>query len=263
MPESIRMKIQDSIATIWLNKPEQYNAFDHEMVGLLAENLVRTAADKDIRGVVITGEGKAFCAGGNLRAVIDYGTPLDAAFHALTTPFHVAVTEIRRMPKPVIAAVNGVAAGGGFSLALCCDFRVMAESAVLRQAYTSNGLCIDGGGTHTLPRMVGHARALEIAAFDEPITAQQALNWGLTTKIVKDGESVSQAQAMCRNIATGSLHSYGLSKRLLTDAFSTSFEAQLEHERAGLNSCAAHSDGQEGIKAFLEKRKPEFIASKP
>lgn len=262
MSESIRVEIQEAIATVWLNKPKQYNAFDHEMVGALAEHLTRIAADKGIRGVVITGEGKAFCAGGNLRAVSEYGPTLEAGFHGLTTPFHVATVEIRRMFKPVVAAVNGVAAGGGFSLALCCDFRVMAESAVLRQAYTASGLCIDGGGTHTLPRMVGFARALEIAAFDQPISAQQALEWGLATKIARDGETVAEARAMCREIAAGSLHSYGLSKKLLTDSFSTSFETQLEHERVGLNTCAAHPDGQEGVRAFLEKRKPAFRNTK-
>jgi 2-(1,2-epoxy-1,2-dihydrophenyl)acetyl-CoA isomerase len=262
MSESIRVETKEAIATIWLNKPKQYNAFDHEMVGALAEHLNKIAADESIRGVVITGEGKAFCAGGNLKAVSEYGPSLEAGFHGLATSFHIAAIEIRRMFKPVIAAVNGVAAGGGFSLALCCDFRVLAESAVLRQAYTSNGLCLDGGGTHTLPRMVGFARALEIAAFDKPISAEQALEWGLTTKIAQDGETVAEAKDMCRELAAGSLHSYGLSKQLLTDSFNTSFETQLEHERAGLKSCAAHPDGQEGIKAFLEKRKPLFAGTK-
>jgi 2-(1,2-epoxy-1,2-dihydrophenyl)acetyl-CoA isomerase len=117
------------------------------------------------------------------------------AFHLLAARFHLAVLEIRRMAKPVVAAVNGVAAGGGFSLALACDFRVMAESAVLRQAYTSSGLSIDGGGTFTLPRLVGCARALEIVAFDAPIPAQQAAAWGLATKVVADGAAVDEAGA--------------------------------------------------------------------
>jgi 2-(1,2-epoxy-1,2-dihydrophenyl)acetyl-CoA isomerase len=164
------------------------------------------------------------------------------------------------MNKPVIAAVNGIAAGGGFSLALACDFRIMDKSAVLRQAYTSNGLSIDGGGTFTLPRLVGLARALEIVAFDRPISSQQALAWGLATKVVEDGHSVKEAVEMACELAGGSLNSFGWSKQLLTDSFDTAFEAQLERERAGLRSCAAHPDGKEGLQAFVEKRKPAFGA---
>jgi 2-(1,2-epoxy-1,2-dihydrophenyl)acetyl-CoA isomerase len=160
------------------------------------------------------------------------------------------------MPKPVIAAVNGVAAGGGFSLALACDFRVMSESAVMRQAYTSNGLCIDGGGTFTLPRIVGLARALEIAAFDRPISSDRALSWGLATKVVPDGSALEEAMKMARDLARGSMNAFGWAKRLLTDSFDGSFESQIQREREGLSSCAAHPDGQEGLKAFAEKRKP-------
>jgi 2-(1,2-epoxy-1,2-dihydrophenyl)acetyl-CoA isomerase len=162
------------------------------------------------------------------------------------------------MSKPVIAAVNGIAAGGGFSLALACDFRVMDESAILRQAYTSNGLCIDGGGTFMLPRLVGLARALEIVAFDKPISSEQALAWGLTTKVVEDRRSVEAAVEMAHELASGSLNSFGWSKQLLTDSFNMAFEAQIERERAGLCNCAAHPDGKEGLQAFVEKRRPVF-----
>jgi 2-(1,2-epoxy-1,2-dihydrophenyl)acetyl-CoA isomerase len=134
----------------------------------------------------------------------------------------------------------------------------MAESAVLRQAYTSNGLSIDGGGTFALPRLVGYARAMEIVAFDAPIPARQALEWGLASKVAADGKAVEEAVALADRIASGSLHSYGLSKRLLGDAFDTPLEAQLERERAALAACGAHADGQEGIRAFVEKRKPVF-----
>ena len=139
------------------------------------------------------------------------------------------------MCKPVIAAINGVAAGGGFSLALACDFRVLARTATLRQAFTSNGLCIDAGGTFVLPRLVGLARALEIAAFDEPITAEQAFAWGLVNRVVEPGQELTEAHAMARDLAKRSLHSFGWSKRLLTNAFETSLESHLEKEREGLD----------------------------
>jgi 2-(1,2-epoxy-1,2-dihydrophenyl)acetyl-CoA isomerase len=162
------------------------------------------------------------------------------------------------MRKPVIAAINGVAAGGGFSLALACDFRLMAKSAILRQAYTSSGLCIDGGGTFTLPRLVGLARALEIVAFDKPISSEQAMDWGLVTNVVEDGHALEEAMKMAHELAKISLHSFGWCKALLTDSFNTAFETHIERERLGLSTCAAHPDGQEGLRSFTEKRRPVF-----
>jgi 2-(1,2-epoxy-1,2-dihydrophenyl)acetyl-CoA isomerase len=258
MTESLKLKKEDGIAVVLLNRPEVFNAFDQSMVGFLAENLTHLATDDSVSGVVISGEGKAFCAGGDLRSIFGFPGGPAAGFYKLAAIYHQAIVEIRRMRKPVIAAINGIAAGGGFSMALACDFRVMARSAVLRQAYTSNGLCIDGGGTYTLPRIVGLARALEIIAFDKPISSEQALAWGLVTKIVQDGEALEEACSMARELAKGSLYSFGWCKELLTNSFHTPFEAQIERERAGLAACAAHPDGQEGMKAFTEKRKPKF-----
>jgi 2-(1,2-epoxy-1,2-dihydrophenyl)acetyl-CoA isomerase len=162
------------------------------------------------------------------------------------------------MAKPVVAGINGIAAGGGFSLALACDFRVMAESAVLRQGYTSNGLSIDGGGSYALPRLVGLARALEIAAFDEPMSSSQALEWGLVTKVAQDSEVKKEALSMLEGLTKTSLHSFAWSKRLFMESFNNTLETQLELERQGISDCAGHPDGQEGIKAFVEKRKPIF-----
>jgi 2-(1,2-epoxy-1,2-dihydrophenyl)acetyl-CoA isomerase len=167
------------------------------------------------------------------------------------------------MPKPVVAAVNGLAAGGGFSMALACDFRVMARSAIFRQAYTSNGLSVDGGGTYTLPRLVGLAKAMEILVFDRPIPAEQALTWGLVTEVVEEGQTVNRAVAMIGVIARLPLSSFLASKKLLTDSFHTPFEHQLEKEREYLAWCANHPNGQEGIKAFLEKRRPVYNMRKP
>jgi 2-(1,2-epoxy-1,2-dihydrophenyl)acetyl-CoA isomerase len=154
--------------------------------------------------------------------------------------------------------VNGLAAGGGFSMALACDFRVMARSAILRQAYTSNGLSVDGGGTYTLPRLVGLAKAMEILVFDRPIAAEQALAWGLVTELVEDGQALKRAMAMIQEIAKLPLSSFLASKKLLTDSFHTPFEHQIEKEREFLAWCANHPNGQEGINAFLEKRSPVY-----
>lgn len=258
MNEQIELEMTDGIALMTLNRPEGFNAFDASMIGHLAEKLIGLSSDSEVVGVVLSGAGKAFCAGGDLKWLSTCGTAPGAAFHALAAAYHQAIVEIRRMPKPVVAAIHGLAAGGGFSMALACDFRVMAKSAILRQAYTSNGLSVDGGGTYTLPRLVGLAKAMEIVAFDRPIAAQQALAWGLVTEVVEDGQAVNRAKGMIREIAKLPLSSFQASKKLLTDSFHTPLEHQLEREREFLVWCADHPNGQEGIKAFLEKRKPVY-----
>lgn len=260
MADLVTLIRDEGIATLWLNRPETFNAFNLEMIEGLSGHLISLSADQEVRAIIISGKGKAFCAGGDLKWVVSFSQGPPSAFHELAARFHQAILEIRRMSKPVIAAINGVAAGGGFSLALACDFRVMAESAVLRQAYTSNGLCIDGGGSFTLPRLVGTARALEIMAFDEPISSEQALAWGLVTRVVKDGDTLDEAIRIAKGLVKRSIHSFGWSKKLITDSFNTSFETQIDRERRGLRSCAAHPEGKEGLRAFAEKRKPVFIS---
>ena len=258
MTEPIRLKKEDGIVEVLLSRPEGFNAFDLDMIELFEKCLISLAMDDSVSVLIISGEGKAFCAGGDLRWALSFPGGLAAAFHELAARYHQAIMEIVRMRKPVVAAINGIAAGGGFSLALACDFRVMAQSAKLRQGYTSNGLCMDGGGTFTLPRIVGLARAMEIVAFDKPISSGQALAWGLVTKVAEDGKVLEEAWKMARELAEGSLYSFGWCKQLLIDSFHTPFESHIERERQGLSSCAAHPDGQEGLKAFLEKRKPKF-----
>jgi 2-(1,2-epoxy-1,2-dihydrophenyl)acetyl-CoA isomerase len=256
--EQIKLDITSGIGVLTLSRPESFNSFHAAMIGNLAEKLIRLYSNDDILGVVLTGEGKAFCTGADLKWLSGCGMAPGAALHGLAALYHQAISEIRRMPKPVVAAVNGLAAGGGFSMALACDFRVMARSAVFRQAYTSNGLSIDGGGTYTLPRLVGLAKAMEIAALDRPISADQALIWGLATEVVEDGQAVDRAVAMVREIVERPLSSFQASKKLLTDSFHTSFEHQLEREREFLSWAADHPNGLEGIKAFVEKRKPVY-----
>jgi 2-(1,2-epoxy-1,2-dihydrophenyl)acetyl-CoA isomerase len=250
-----------SILELSLNRPEAYNALNLELMIALSDALAEAAWSETIKGVLLTGSGKAFCSGGDLKWINQQVGDAGASLHRLAPQFHLAILEIRRMSKPVVAAINGVAAGGGFSLALACDFRVMGESAVLKQGYTSNGLSIDGGGTYSLPRLVGAARALEIAAFDEPIPAAKAWEWGMVTKVVADSSVVSEARVMLEGLARSATHSFAWSKRLLNESLQNSLETQLELERLGISDCARHPHGQEGLKAFAEKRKPNFQAS--
>jgi 2-(1,2-epoxy-1,2-dihydrophenyl)acetyl-CoA isomerase len=258
MNDAVLTEQHENILQITLNRPEAYNAMNLDLMRLLGEALSRAAADASVEGVLLTGRGKAFCAGGDLKWISQQSEAAGSVLYRLAPQFHLSITEIRRMEKPVVAAINGIAAGGGFSLALACDFRVMAESAVLRQAYTSSGLSIDGGGSFSLPRLVGLARAMEIMAFDHPISSAQALEWGLVTRVVPDHQVWSEARALLTTISRGALYSFGWSKKLLTDSFHNTLETQLELERQGISACAAHPNGQEGIRAFVEKRKPSF-----
>lgn len=255
---AVMLQVQNGIGIVELNRPKAYNAFDLPMVQRLADELVTLAGREDVRGLIVTGRGKAFCAGGDLRWIAGYGGRYGAAFHELAARFHQAVLEIRRMPKPVIAAVNGLAAGGGFSLALACDFRIMDRSALLRQAYTSNGLSLDGGGTFTLPRIVGLAKAMEIVTFDAPIDAEKALDWGLVTEVAEESRSAARALEVMEDILARSSNSFAASKQLLLESFGNPFEVQLEREREMLARCGDHPNGHEGVGAFLEKRKPRF-----
>lgn len=258
MPGKILLEKKSKYAIIYFNHPEGYNAFDLDMMTSFANCLVSLSTNPNIMGIIISGKGKAFSTGGDLKWGASYEGGAAVAFHELSSRFHQAILEIRNMAKPVIAAINGVAAGGGFSLALACDFRIMAKSAMLKQGYTSNGLTLDGGGTHTLPRLVGLSKALEIISFDEPMNSEKALALNLVNDVVDDDDVMNAAENMLQKISGVSPVSFGYTKQLLYQSFQTSFESQLESERRALSACAAGNDGKEGINAFLEKRKPEF-----
>jgi 2-(1,2-epoxy-1,2-dihydrophenyl)acetyl-CoA isomerase len=258
MNAPVKSDLTDGIATLTLNRPKSFNAFDFDTIRLFTEMLMEFSKDPKVIGLVLTGAGKAFCAGGDLKWLTDSGKGVGQALYMLVPMYHQAILEIRHMPKPVVAAVNGLAVGGGFSMALACDLRVMADSAVLRQGYTSNGLSIDGAGTFTLPRLVGMAKAMEIAALDRPISAEQALSSGLVTEVVPDGQVLERALELVREVNMRPLSSFGASKRLFNESLSTPLETQLEKERELLVSCAEHPNGREGVAAFLEKRKPVY-----
>lgn len=258
MNELLKKTEHGKIIELAINRPHVYNALNLDVLKLLSDELMFLASDDRVNGVIIKGYGKAFCAGGDLKWVAQFSGGHEAALCMLASQLHLSIMAIRKMRKPVIAAINGIAAGAGFSLSLACDFRVMEKSAVLKQSYTSNGLSIDGGGTFMLPRLVGIARALEIAAFDEPITSDLAWNLGLITKGVEDGDSLKEAIHIIERISKKSLHSFGWSKRLLNASSNMTLASQLDMECEGICDCGKNAGGQEGIQAFLEKRKPVF-----
>jgi 2-(1,2-epoxy-1,2-dihydrophenyl)acetyl-CoA isomerase len=260
--ETVLVIREHRVATVTLNRAERFNAFDLAMLSGLAAELITLAADPNVGAVILAGAGKAFCAGGDLRWAVDREGGPGPALHELSSRLNSAVLELHRMAKPTIAAIDGVAAGGGLALALACDFRVMAEGARMVQAYTSSGLSIDGGGTYFLPRLVGQARALEIAAFDEPIDSEKALAWGLATRLCENGAALRVAQEMAAKLLNRAEASFAWSKRLLGESWEAGFEQQIQRERTGLVACAEHPDGKEGLRAFTEKRRPDFSSPK-
>jgi 2-(1,2-epoxy-1,2-dihydrophenyl)acetyl-CoA isomerase len=246
-------------ALITLNRPALLNAIDMDMAALLKICLQKAGQDQRVRAVILTGAGRGFCAGGDLRfAVAANPEQPGESFLALTKVLHAVIAEIRDMPKPVIAAINGPAAGAGFFLSLTCDLRVMAEGAYLKQSNTSYGLSIPAGGTFLLPRLVGLGRALEIAMLDEPITAARALELGLVTKIVPDALVVVAARQMAEQVGQRSSDALARTKQLMNSAFYHTLEEHLHLARQAIAASANSPEGREGLAAFLEKRQPNF-----
>jgi 2-(1,2-epoxy-1,2-dihydrophenyl)acetyl-CoA isomerase len=244
---------------ITLNRPDAMNAWDRQLgIDLLAA--VREAADDDgVRAVVITGAGRAFSAGADLKA----GFEPTAAGHpdveaVLRERYHPIITGLRAMPKPVVAAVNGPAAGIGCSLALACDLVVARESAYFLLAFVNIGLVPDGGSSLLVPERVGLARAAEMSMLGERIPARQALEWGLINRVTSDDELEATVDALAARLAAGPTRAYAGVKRQLNEWLFARMEAQLELEARIQQDQAASGDFREGVQAFVEKRPPTF-----
>jgi 2-(1,2-epoxy-1,2-dihydrophenyl)acetyl-CoA isomerase len=255
-------QVEDEVALITLNRPGALNAFSVELVEGLWQGLLDARADRAVGAVVITGAGRAFSAGGDLRALSADPAHPGAAFRRLAGLFHLCIQELCALPKPVIAAVGGAAAGGGFSLALCCDLRIMADTAFLQQAYTSAGLTPDGGGSYFLPRLVGPARAAEIFLLDERLDAARCEALGLATRVVPRDDVVTEACALARTLAGRSQHALARVKELLAASATASLPEQLERERHAIADAADSPEGREGLRAFVERRPPDFRAAR-
>jgi 2-(1,2-epoxy-1,2-dihydrophenyl)acetyl-CoA isomerase len=250
--------VQDHVATITLNRPEAANALNEALGRDLMHAVIRCDEDPGIRAVVFTGAGRFFFAGGDLKGFADAGEHMAYAMKELTTYFHGAISRMARMDAPVIAAVNGAAAGAGMSFACACDLVLAAESARFTMAYTRAGLTPDGSSTYFLPRLVGLKRALELTLTNRSLTAQEAMEWGIVTRVTPDGEVLAEAQKLAAQLAAGPTRSFGMSKRLLTMSFSETLETQMEHETQAIAAAARTTDGREGIDAFIGKRAPAF-----
>jgi len=251
----------DGLAIVTLNRADSYNAFDGPLAEAFLAALVDCDEDRSVRAVMITGAGKAFCAGGNLKAmkeVADAGHSVGAFLKRLVVPIHGAIATIARMEKPVIAAVNGPAGGFGFSLALACDLVLASDAAMFTMAYTKAGLSPDGSSSFFLPRIVGPKRAYDMMVNNEVLSPVEAKDLGIVNRIVPADSFAEEARDYCARLAQGPTRAFGAAKRLIALSPESSLETQMEHERRAIAESAGTEDFKEGVTAFVEKRAADF-----
>lgn len=256
--ETLDFQVEQGVATITLNRPQNMNAMSPQMGADLHSAALQIDADKDIRAVVLTGSGKVFCAGGDLGQFAAAGDGARTLIMRMTGDLHLALSRLARNAAPVIAAVNGTAAGAGFSLLMAADLAVAGESAVMTMAYTNAGLSPDGSSTYHMPRKIGDRRARELMLTNRVLSAAEALDWGVVNQVVADDEVVAAAQKIAAKLAKGPTQAYGRVKALLDGSFDHSLESQMELEARAIADMISSNDGREGLHAFINKRKPEF-----
>ena len=259
--ETVDYAVDAGTATIELNRPDNLNAWNFQFGLDLLAAVERARDDEQVRAVLITGAGRGFSSGADLREVReddnDESGRIDLS-KRLRERYHPILVGIREMPKPVVAGVNGPAVGIGCSLALACDLVVAAESAYFLLAFVNIGLVPDGGSTALVPARVGHARAIEMTMLGEKISAAQALEWGMINRVHPDTELRAEAEALAARLAKGPTLSYANGKKLLNRRLYTDFEGQLEAEAAAQKEQGQSADFVEGVMAFMQKREPKF-----
>jgi 2-(1,2-epoxy-1,2-dihydrophenyl)acetyl-CoA isomerase len=255
--EAIELKIENNVAWITLNRPEVFNSFNREMAFLLQKTLDDCNNDKTVRSIVIIGNGKAFCAGQDLKEVTD--PELNPGFRKiLEEHYNPIIQRIRSIEKPIIAAVNGVAAGAGANIALACDIVVSVEQASFIQAFSKIGLIPDSAGTFFLPRIIGFHRATTLMMLGDKVTAHDALQMGMIYKIYPIAYFEEEVKALAIHLAQMPTKALGLTKRLLNQSMINNLEQQLALESDLQIEASSSNDYKEGVTAFVEKRKPEF-----
>jgi 2-(1,2-epoxy-1,2-dihydrophenyl)acetyl-CoA isomerase len=258
--ETILFEVDSGVATVTFNRPDHAHAMDLSVMRDLMHAAIRCDEDAGIRAVVVTGTGKFFSAGGDLAAFGDAGESAGALLKEMTTYFHATISRFSRMNAPIIAAVNGTAAGAGFSLVASCDLAIAAESAMFTSAYTAASLTPDGSSTYFVPRLIGMRRAMELMLTNRRLTAAEALDWGLINQVVPDDALMDTVVAAADRLAVGGTLAFGAVKRMLHESFSATLETQMEMEARSIAAMSHTHDGREGIEAFLNRRKPHFIA---
>jgi 2-(1,2-epoxy-1,2-dihydrophenyl)acetyl-CoA isomerase len=255
---SVLTALEGGVLTVTLNRPDKLNAFNPEMHQALRKALERALDDAQIRAVLLTGAGRGFCAGQDLsERNVAADAPIDLSV-SLGSFYNPLVRRLRELPKPIVCAVNGVAAGAGANIALACDLVIAAHSASFVQSFALLGLVPDSGGTWFLPRLVGSARAKALALLGEKLSAEQALDWGLIWKVAEDKNLMKEARDVAVSLAQGPTRGYGLVKKALNASWGNSLDAQLDLERDLQREAGLTQDYREGVAAFMQKRKPQY-----
>jgi 2-(1,2-epoxy-1,2-dihydrophenyl)acetyl-CoA isomerase len=261
--EPVRLDVDEGVAWLELNRPDAANAMNIELATALARATEKLAERDDVRAVLLTGAGDRFCGGGDVRSFADAGGELDSRLREIVTQLHVAVLALAALDAPVVAAVQGSAAGAGLSLVAGADLVIAAESAKLVLAYTAIGLTPDGGSTWYLVRLVGRQRALELVLTNRVLSATEAREWGIVTRVVPDADLRAEAEALVTTLASGPAEAFAGAKRLLRSAGSATLADQLDAEAREIIRAGASEDAKEGVAAFVAKRQPTWRSRSP
>jgi 2-(1,2-epoxy-1,2-dihydrophenyl)acetyl-CoA isomerase len=259
---SVQVETHGAVALVTLNRPDHSNTLNLQMAMDLLAAAMACARNAAVRAVVLTGAGRNFSFGGDLRAFPARELSLDGHIRELTTYLHAAISHFVRMDAPLVAAVNGTAAGAGVGLVAMADLALCARGSKFNLAYTSVGLTPDAGTTFLLPRIVGHKRAMELLLLNRVLSADEALAWGLINEVADDGALLGRALEVAERLAHGPASAYGATKRLVAHSLGA-FESQMVLESETIAAQATGADAAEGIGAFLEKRKPRFPGKAP
>jgi 2-(1,2-epoxy-1,2-dihydrophenyl)acetyl-CoA isomerase len=256
-PSTVRLDIREGVAHFTLSRADAANTMNLQFGREFLAAAAALRTDSAVRAVLLSGEGKNFCFGGDLRAMVAAGADVNAYLTQLTTDVHAGMTHLARMDAPVVVAVQGTAAGAGLGLVLAADLAIAGKSAKFAAAYTAVGLTPDAGSTFSLPRAVGYKRAMELFLTNRVLDAERALDWGLVNQVVEDDQVAETAAALAARLAAGPAGAFGGVKRLLAEA-EPGWEAQLARESRSIATRAETAEGREGIAAFLEKRTAKF-----